>query len=111
MDYKVTAHEPKCTPQMASVLFSFLFKNFPTFNNQISHQNLNFLLLLKSINTGNPRPAFPPVRCPPEPSGHCPAPLAFPGSSHLPCSALRALEAAPADLVQCLHEAQGEMGL
>lgn len=92
-------------------LFSFLLKILPTFNNQISHQNLKFLLLLKSINTGNPRPAFPPVRYPPELSGTAPLPQPFLGPAAAPAPALGALKVAPPDLVQRLHEAHGETGL
>lgn len=52
-------HKPKHSLQMGFVwptwhLSFFLFKLLPTFKNHISHQNTNFLLLLKSSNIWQP---------------------------------------------------------
>lgn len=46
------AHQPRGSPQTGFVWSSsvFLLKLLPTFQNQISHQNPNFLLLSKSSN-------------------------------------------------------------
>lgn len=84
----------------------FLFKLLPTFKNQISQQNPNFLLLLKAQTVGNAGVSWaggnggPGLGLPssPQPS---PDPLPSP----------EALEFAPPELVLCLHHVHVEMGL